>query len=139
MSSFLARRALRNSSPVARAFSTSSPRSSFARMTILGRLAAPPELHPTSTGQDVLRYAVASNSGGYGDNQKTSYFSVSAFVPPGPRRDFFQGLEKGTMVYVEGEASNNKFTDKNGNEVYGLSIVQRQFEVLSPKKMPEQQ
>jgi hypothetical protein len=76
-----------------RSFSTSSPRS-IARMIITGRLAAEPELHATSTGQDVIKYAVGT-SYGKGDNRQTSWFRVSSFQPEGSQRDFILGLPKG--------------------------------------------
>ncbi len=94
MSSFLLRRALRTSSLPTRTFSSAASRSSFAKMTIVGRLADTPELQATSTGQEILRYAVGTNSG-RGDNQKTSWFRVTSFLPEGPQRDFIAGLDKG--------------------------------------------
>jgi hypothetical protein len=63
-------------------------------MTIVGRLADTPELQATSTGQEILRYAVGTNSGPR-DNQKTSWFRVTSFLPEGPQRDFIAGLDKG--------------------------------------------
>ncbi|KAH8815627.1 hypothetical protein F5884DRAFT_773003 [Xylogone sp. PMI_703] len=78
----------------ARAFSTSTARSSFAKMTIVGRLADTPEVQATSTGQEILKYAVGTNYGPK-DNQKTSWFRVVSFMPDGPQRNFISGLEKG--------------------------------------------
>jgi hypothetical protein len=63
-------------------------------MTIIGRLADTPELQATSTGQEILRYAVGTNSGPR-DNQKTSWFRVTSFLPEGPHRDFIASLDKG--------------------------------------------
>lgn len=91
MSAFLLRRALPIS---ARAFSTTSRASSFAKLTLIGRLGDTPELHATSTGQELLRYSVATSSGPR-DNQKTSWFRITSFTPEGPQRDFIQSLEKG--------------------------------------------
>lgn len=95
MSSFLLRRAVRTS---ARPFSTSAGRSSFAKMTIVGRLADTPELQATSTGQEILKYAVGTNSGPR-DNQKTSWFRVTSFLPEGPQRDFIASLDKGYVGF----------------------------------------
>jgi Single-strand binding protein family len=83
----------------ARAFSTAAPRSSFAKMTIIGRLADTPELQATSTGQEILRYAVGTNSGPR-DNQKTSWFRVTSFLPEGPQRDFIASLDKGYVALL---------------------------------------
>lgn len=91
MSSFLARRVL--SPATARAFSTTAPRP-LAKMTIIGNLAATPEVKATATGREVIEYAVASNSGTR-DNRVTSWFRVAAFEPEGPRRDYLTSLPKG--------------------------------------------
>ncbi|KAK7735900.1 ssDNA-binding protein, mitochondrial [Cytospora paraplurivora] len=127
MSAFLARRAV--AAPrVARAFST-TPARPVAKITIVGNLAQTPELQPTSTGREILKYAVASNYG-RGDNTKTSFFRVTSFDSEGPRRDYFQSLPKGTLVYVEGDASLDTYEDAEGKTKTSLSIVQRSFQVL---------
>lgn len=77
----------------ARSFSSSASRS-VARMIITGRLAAEPELAATSTGQDIIRYAVGTSYGPR-DNRQTSWFRVGAFLPEGQQRDFILGLQKG--------------------------------------------
>jgi hypothetical protein len=92
MSSFILRRALPRAG--VRAFSTSNANSSFAKMTLIGRLADTPELHATSTGEELIRYAIGVNSGPK-DNQKTSWFRVTGFLPDGPQRTFISGLDKG--------------------------------------------
>lgn len=97
MSSFLARRAF--AAPTAlRAFSTSSPRS-LARMTLLGNLGDVPELHATSTGQEIIKYSIASSSGPK-DNRHTSWFRVTRFLSAGDdkRRDFMLGIPKGYVI-----------------------------------------
>jgi single-stranded DNA-binding protein len=123
----LFRRATAVSAGAARSFSTSSPRS-VARMTIIGNLADTPELHQTSSGRELVRYAVASNSGPR-DNRQTSWFRVASFSE-GPTRDYLLGLPKGAMVYIEGDASMNVFQDGEGNNRHSLNIVQRSIEVL---------
>lgn len=92
--SFLARRTVVAAPRAARAFST-TPSRPLAKITIVGNLVQTPELQATSTGREVLKYAVASNTG-RGDNTKTSYFRVSSFEAEGPRRDYFQSLPKGS-------------------------------------------
>lgn len=97
MSSFLARRAF--AAPTAlRAFSTSSPRS-IARMTLVGNLGDTPELHATSTGQELIKYSVASSSGPK-DNRHTSWFRVTRFLSSGDekRRDFMLSIPKGYVA-----------------------------------------
>lgn len=93
--SFLARRTVVAAPRAARAFST-TPARPIAKITIVGNLVQTPELQATSTGREVLKYAVASNTG-RGENTKTSYFRVASFEAEGPRRDYFQTLPKGSV------------------------------------------
>jgi hypothetical protein len=92
MSAFL-RRSVAVPRIAARSFS-STPARGVARITIVGNLADTPELHATSTGREIIKYAVASNSGPR-ENRQTSWFRVTSFENPGPRRDFLQSLPKG--------------------------------------------
>ncbi|KAG7124570.1 Single-stranded DNA-binding protein RIM1 like [Verticillium longisporum] len=80
-------------------------------------------------GRRVLKYAVASNSGPK-DNRQTSWFRVASFEQPGPRRDYLQSLPKGSLVFVEGDASMNTYQDAEGKTRSSLSIIQRNIEVL---------
>ncbi|KAH8673756.1 hypothetical protein BX600DRAFT_214726 [Xylariales sp. PMI_506] len=130
MSSFLARRVSAAPRSLARAFSASSSRP-LAKITIIGNLAATPELKATSTGHEVVEYAVASNSGPR-DNRVTSWFRVSSFEPEGPRRDFLTSLPKGATVYVEGNAAMSTVPDANaeGKSRSYLNIYQTTLEVL---------
>jgi single-stranded DNA-binding protein len=81
----------------ARAFSTSTPRS-IARISIIGNLADTPEVVPTSTGRELVRYAVASNSGPR-DNRQVSWFRVTSFSE-GPQKDYLLSLPKGYVDVV---------------------------------------
>ncbi|MCJ1478686.1 ssDNA-binding protein, mitochondrial [Lambiella insularis] len=107
----------------------STPPSRVAKITIVGHLAAEPELMPTSTGTDMVRYAVGT---GYGprENRQTSWWRVASFVKEGEGRDRILALPKGTLVYVEGEASMRKYESKEGKAESALSIVQQKMEVL---------
>ncbi len=88
----LFRRTAAPAASAARAFSTSSPRA-IARISIIGNLADTPELVPTNSGREIIKYAVASNSGPR-DNRQTSWFRVTSFAE-GPRKDFLLTLPKG--------------------------------------------
>ncbi|PSS22503.1 hypothetical protein M430DRAFT_34349 [Amorphotheca resinae ATCC 22711] len=106
-------------------------------MTLIGRLGESPEMHPTSTGHEVLRYNVATSSGPR-DSPRTSWFRVTSFVPEGPQRDFVLGLEKGTLVYVEGSAEMHSYTDSEGKPRSALNLVQQRLEVLSSPRRPRE-
>lgn len=75
-----------------RSFS-STPRAALARLTLIGRLAAEPELVQTSTGREMVRYAVGVSSGTK-ENPQTSWFRISCF-DEGGKRDYLLGLPKG--------------------------------------------
>ncbi|KAI0526542.1 nucleic acid-binding protein [Xylaria bambusicola] len=128
--SFLARRLATNATPrlTTRAFSASARRD-IAKITLVGNLAATPEIKATSTGKEIIEYAVASNDGPR-ENRHTSWFRVATFAEEGPRRDYLTSLPKGSTVFVEGEAVMNTYTDAEGKTRSSLSIYQKNLEVL---------
>ncbi|PLN75170.1 putative ssDNA binding protein [Aspergillus taichungensis] len=133
MSAFLAslRPGLRASSTAAlsaRSFSNSAARNA-AKIMITGRLAAEPELIATATGREMIRYAVGSNYGPR-ENRTTSWFRVNTYPNEGSQRDYLLGLPKGTLVFVEGDASMRQWEDSEGRKQTTLSILQRSIEVL---------
>lgn len=77
----------------ARAFST-TPANRLAKITIIGRLADQPEIQPTSTGREIVKYVIGTDTG-FKENKQTSWFRVTSFDQEGPRRDYFTGLPKG--------------------------------------------
>jgi hypothetical protein len=79
----------------ARAFSTTTPRS-LAKMQLIGRLADTPAVNPTSTGRDVIKYAVGVSTGSKDENgnRGVSWFRVASFSE-GPQKDLLLSLPKG--------------------------------------------
>lgn len=79
-----------------RAFSNSTRRP-LARMQIIGRLADVPELYATSTGKELVRYAVGVPQGPKDEagNRQASWYRVAAFIEEGPQRDYVLNLPKG--------------------------------------------
>ncbi|KAJ5797037.1 uncharacterized protein N7518_005577 [Penicillium psychrosexuale] len=112
----------------ARTFST-SPNWAIARLTLTGRLGAEPELHATSSGQEIIKYTIATSHGNR-ENRQTSWWRIVNFVPEGGQRDFILGLQKGTLLYVEGDAKMSTWEDSEGQNRSTLNIVQRTLEVL---------
>ena len=68
----------------------------LARMTIVGRLAGEPELIPTASGQDILRYSLATSNGPRAD-KKTSWWKVVYFTRSDgdAKKDVLLSLGKG--------------------------------------------
>ncbi|KAJ5664964.1 uncharacterized protein N7477_007412 [Penicillium maclennaniae] len=119
----------RAANATARSFSNSASRS-VARMIITGRLGAEPELTATSSGQEIVRYSIGTSYGPR-DNRQTSWFRVGAFLPEGGQRDYILSLPKGTLVYLEGDASMRSYENADGQKQTNLNIVQRSLEVLN--------
>ncbi|KAI9714922.1 MAG: hypothetical protein M1820_000211 [Bogoriella megaspora] len=130
---------LRLSPSTYRTFATSSPfrNSSFAKMTLIGRLAAEPEIVPTSTGRELIRYAIGTTSGAK-ENQKTNWFKVTSFDENPGRREYLLGLSKGSLVYVEADARLNSFqVDGEERPRSTLELVQRSLQVLNRNRAAE--
>lgn len=89
-------RPLARAAPLARSFSTSAPRS-LAKMQLIGRLADAPEIQATSTGRDIVRYALGVSYGSKDEsgNRPVSWFRVASFIDEGPQRDLLTNLPKG--------------------------------------------
>ncbi|KAK7728063.1 ssDNA-binding protein, mitochondrial [Botryosphaeria dothidea] len=111
-----------------RAFST-TPRAQLAKMTIIGRLGAEPELYSSNGGREIVRYVLATNTGRR-ENNETSWFQVACF-DEGPRKDFLLNLPKGTLMHLEADAKMNVYETPEGTKASRLSLVQRNIEVLS--------
>lgn len=95
-------------------------------MTLIGNLGDTPQLEATSTGREIVKYSIASNSGPK-DNRQTSWWNVTAFIDAGARRDFLLSLDKGSTVYVEADARMDTFTDSEGRDRKALNMVHREF------------
>ena len=79
----------------ARAFSSTPTARTFAKISVLGRLGADAELVTTSSGRELLRYSVATQSGTV-DNRTTSWWKVTAFpTTEGGRDSILNGFKKG--------------------------------------------
>lgn len=78
-----------------RAFSTSASRP-LAKMQLIGRLAAPAEATPTSTGREVIKYAIGVSQGSKNENgeRAVSWFRIASFAE-GPQKDLLLSLPKG--------------------------------------------
>lgn len=90
---FSTRAFLRPSVSVIRSFSTSAARA-MAKVTIIGRLGADPEMVTSSGGREYMKYTVASyhKSGG---EEKISWFRVAAFEPY--QKEYLLSLKKGCV------------------------------------------
>ncbi|KAK1915205.1 hypothetical protein P3342_003012 [Pyrenophora teres f. teres] len=118
----------------ARSFSSTRP-SQLARMTVVGRLGVAPEEVTVSGDRTLVRYVVGTNYG-KGEEKKTSWFRVASFVQ-GAQKDFLMSVPKGSLLYVDADARMETYTDNEGNKKSNLSLVARNFEVLSRARTEE--
>ncbi|KAF1839082.1 hypothetical protein BDW02DRAFT_575851 [Decorospora gaudefroyi] len=122
-------RTFRNAAPtLARSFSATA-RPQLARMTVIGRLGVAPEEVTVSGDRTLVRYVVGTNYG-KGEEKKTSWFRVASFVS-GAQKDYLMNVPKGSLLYVDADARMETYLDSEGNKKSNLSLVARNFDVLS--------
>lgn len=72
-------------------------------MQLIGRLADSPETSPTSTGQEITKFAIGVGSGPRdettGRQTHVSWFRVATFLDDGPQRRLLQELPKGYVSF----------------------------------------
>ncbi|RAR14366.1 GIDA-domain-containing protein [Stemphylium lycopersici] len=129
-----AARAPLSASAFARSFSSTRP-SQIARMTVVGRLGVAPEEVTVSGERTLVRYVVGT-SYGKGEDKKTSWFRVASFVQ-GAQKDFLMSVPKGSLLYVDADARMETYLDAEGNKKSNLSLVARNFDVLSRPRSEE--
>ena len=84
----------------------------YSKIIIAGRLGKEPALQYTPKGTASTKFSVAVNTGS-GDNERTDWFNVATWGNTAEACN--QYLSKGSLVLVEGEMRNNKWTDDEGN------------------------
>ncbi|EER27378.1 Single-strand binding protein family protein [Coccidioides posadasii C735 delta SOWgp] len=110
-----------------RAFSASTSRS-HATIAIAGPLGAAPELKTSQNGRQYIRYIVGSKNS---MTQEMTWFRVLSFTEAEKSQNYLLGLEKGTIMHVEGEPSITSLETPEGQKKYNFNIVQRRHTVLS--------
>lgn len=111
------------------------------RVTLMGNLAADPEVRSTKTGKDVANFSIATNRGTYSKNselpQTTDFHRVVAW--DALARVAKQYLFKGMPVYVEGRLAQNSYVDEAGVKHQKAEITLERMHILSWKKNTEGQ
>jgi len=100
---------------------------SYQKIIIVGSLGAEPVSKVTPQGKAVSQFNVAVND----TKDLVTWFKVVAFE--GQAENCNKYLHKGSKVLVEGRLKFDKYTDKNGLEKKGHSVVASQVKFLSSK------
>lgn len=100
---------------------------SLNKVLLIGRLGNDPEIKQMQNGKSVARLSVATSENWKDKNsgekkEKTEWHRVVIFNE-GLVNVVQQYLKKGAQIYIEGQLSTNKYTDKDGQEKYSTQIV----------------
>ncbi|KAI9811964.1 MAG: hypothetical protein M1826_002998 [Phylliscum demangeonii] len=107
---------------------SSSPSSQLARMTLIGRLGAAPEIQTSTDGKEQVRYTLGVNYG-RGEKRHTSWFRIRSFSE-GSQKDFLMKIPRGSQVCVEGDVQIRMLGADGGVLRPALFITQRTIELL---------
>ena len=109
---------------------------SLNRVTLIGNLAADPEVRETSTGKKVANFALATNrKWNSPDGEKkhaTDYHKVVAWHKLGEICGEY--LKKGSSVYLEGLLKNSSYENDKGETKYVTEIIANNVNILTWKK-----
>lgn len=103
-------------------------------VTIMGRLAADPELRRTNGGTPVASIRIA-NTRDYtpqGQEKQTDWYDVVAWR--NTAEFISRNFTKGRMIVVKGRLETRKWTDKHGNERTSTEIVAENVYFADSKK-----
>lgn len=90
--------------------------------TFLGRLTREPDIrHAAETQMPIARFILAVDRGIKKENETSADFITC--VAFDKRAEFVERyLGKGIRIVVSGRLQNNNYTDKEGNQVYGMEL-----------------
>lgn len=108
---------------------------SFNKLIVVGNLGRDVELRYTPQGTAVADFSVATTEGKKNKNGEwdniTTWFKCTAWGKTAENCN--KNLEKGSQVYLEGRLSEEKWTDKDGNERTSLCVNVDSVQFLTKK------
>lgn len=107
----------------------------FQRAELIGRLGADPDIRYTKKGEPVANLSVATTKW-YTDKdgerkERTEWHRVVLFRNLAEIAGKY--LEKGALVFIEGELRTRKWQDQTGQDRYTTEIVGRELRMLSSR------
>ena len=100
---------------------------SVNKVILLGRLGADPEIKSTQDGKEIARFSLATNNRWKDKNtgeqqERTDWHNIVIF------QDALVNLtktylNKGSLIYIEGQLRTRKWQDQNGQDRYSTEVV----------------
>ena len=100
------------------------------KVILVGRLGKDPEVRASSAGKQFCNMTLATDSG-FGDNKKTDWHNIVVFDKQAENCGRY--LKKGSLIYVEGRISYDKYNDKDGQVRYTTRIIANSIQFLDTK------
>ncbi|MBQ4361257.1 MAG: single-stranded DNA-binding protein [Proteobacteria bacterium] len=100
------------------------------KVILIGRLGKDPEVRASQAGKSFCSFTLATDTG-FGDNKKTDWHNIVTFDKQAENCGRF--LKKGSLVYIEGRISYDKYTDKDGQQRTSTRILANTVQFLEPK------
>ena len=93
---------------------------SINKVILLGRLGADPEIRVSQDGNKIARFSIATSETWKDKNtnekkDRTEWHKIVIFSP-GLSEIAEKYLKKGSLIYIEGQLRNRKYTDQSGME-----------------------
>ena len=100
---------------------------SINKVILLGRLGADPEIRVSQEGNKIARFSIATSETWKDKNtnekkDRTEWHKIVIFSP-GLSEISEKYLKKGSLIYIEGQLRNRKYTDQSGMEKNISEIV----------------
>lgn len=106
------------------------------RLMMIGRVGTSMELRITNSNKKVVEFSMADTKKAKDGQDITTWVNVVAWE--GKADTLAKYVNKGDILYIEGELRNQKYTTKEGIERYKTFILLENFQLL-PNARKEQQ
>lgn len=100
------------------------------KVILIGRLGKDPEVRASQAGKSFCTFTLATDTG-FGENRKTDWHNIVTFDKQADNCGRF--LKKGSLVYVEGRISYDKYQDKDGQQRTSTRILANTVQFLDSK------
>ena len=101
------------------------------KVILVGNLGKDPEVRRTNSGDPVVNFTLATSETwrdkASGERKERTEWHRIVIFNENLAKVAEQYLHKGSKVYIEGQLSTRKWTDKDGNEKYTTEIVLNRF------------